>query len=189
MKSKNSKQTAASKKTVFETKWFSVEQQTFAKAKGLGSEPYYRIHCSDGVLVLATNRGRRNHLGEAVFGPPWTSTRSRSLAGMSIPPSRPAKPGGASSLKRPASAAKKMIPLGARPAQDGSLRQLGACVSGSRCRQRSPVRAQGRHRSDSGAPPAKVAKLIRTGKFQQWSALALLLLADCKRDFRIFCNR
>ena len=42
------------KQTVFETPWFSVEQVSFPGIESIRHEIYYRINSPDGVLVLAT---------------------------------------------------------------------------------------------------------------------------------------
>lgn len=41
------------KKTVFETEWFSIEQEYFDHVDSLKGKPYYRINSPDGVLILA----------------------------------------------------------------------------------------------------------------------------------------
>jgi ADP-ribose pyrophosphatase len=41
------------RKTVFQTEWFSVEQENFDHIPFLNGEPYYRINSPDGVLILA----------------------------------------------------------------------------------------------------------------------------------------
>lgn len=40
------------KKTVFETKWFSLESEEFPELKNLGGKPIYRIKAPDCVVVL-----------------------------------------------------------------------------------------------------------------------------------------
>ena len=46
------------RKTVFETEWFSVEQEYFDQTEALGGKPYYRLNSPDGVIILAlTDRG------------------------------------------------------------------------------------------------------------------------------------
>lgn len=40
------------KRTIFETEWFSVEEGIYA-ADALAGKPYYTIHAPDGVIVLA----------------------------------------------------------------------------------------------------------------------------------------
>lgn len=42
-----------SKKTVFQTEWFSVEEERFDHIAALEGKPYYRICSPDGVLILA----------------------------------------------------------------------------------------------------------------------------------------
>ncbi len=42
------------KQTVFQTKWFNVEQVSFPEIETIKDEMYYRINSADGVLVLAT---------------------------------------------------------------------------------------------------------------------------------------
>lgn len=45
-------------KTVFETEWFSVEEEYYDHIRALGGKPYYRINAPDGVMVLAlTEKG------------------------------------------------------------------------------------------------------------------------------------
>jgi ADP-ribose pyrophosphatase len=41
------------KKTVFQTEWFSIEEEYFDHVKSLQGKPYYRINLADGVLILA----------------------------------------------------------------------------------------------------------------------------------------
>jgi ADP-ribose pyrophosphatase len=41
------------KKTVFQTEWFSIEEEYFDHVKSLQGKPYYRINLPDGVLILA----------------------------------------------------------------------------------------------------------------------------------------
>ena len=42
------------KQTVFQTEWFSVEQESFDHIESLRGKPYYRINSPDGVVILAT---------------------------------------------------------------------------------------------------------------------------------------
>ena len=50
--------TASTKKTVLETKWFSVEAEYFDSIESLNGEPYYRINSPDGVIILSlTDKG------------------------------------------------------------------------------------------------------------------------------------
>ena len=41
------------KQTVFQTEWFSVEQESFDYIESLAGKPYYRINSPDGVIILA----------------------------------------------------------------------------------------------------------------------------------------
>jgi 8-oxo-dGTP pyrophosphatase MutT (NUDIX family) len=41
------------KKTVFRTEWFSIEEEHFDHIESLQGKPYYRINLPDGVLILA----------------------------------------------------------------------------------------------------------------------------------------
>jgi ADP-ribose pyrophosphatase len=41
------------KQTVFQTEWFSIEQESFDHIESLKGKPYYRINSPDGVLILA----------------------------------------------------------------------------------------------------------------------------------------
>ena len=43
----------SNKKTVFQTEWFDIEQETFDHIESLKGKPYYRLNSPDGVLVLA----------------------------------------------------------------------------------------------------------------------------------------
>lgn len=43
----------SSKQTVFQTEWFSVEEESFDHLESLQGKPYYRINSPDGVVVLA----------------------------------------------------------------------------------------------------------------------------------------
>jgi len=46
------------KQTVFQTEWFSVEQEFFDNIESLKGKPYYRINSPDGVIILAvTEKG------------------------------------------------------------------------------------------------------------------------------------
>ena len=41
------------KQTVFQTEWFSIEQESFNQIESLKGKPYYRINSPDGVIILA----------------------------------------------------------------------------------------------------------------------------------------
>jgi len=41
------------KRTVFRTEWFSVEQESFDHIESLRGKPYYSINSPDGVIILA----------------------------------------------------------------------------------------------------------------------------------------
>jgi len=41
------------RRTVFQTEWFNIEQETFEHIKSLKGKPYYRINSPDGVIILA----------------------------------------------------------------------------------------------------------------------------------------
>jgi len=41
------------KQTVFQTEWFSIEQESFDYIESLKGKPYYRINSPDGVIILA----------------------------------------------------------------------------------------------------------------------------------------
>ena len=41
------------KQTVFQTEWFSIEQESFDHIESLKGKPYYRINSPDGVIILA----------------------------------------------------------------------------------------------------------------------------------------
>lgn len=43
----------SNKETVFQTEWFSIEQEFFDHIESLNGKPYYRINSTDGVLILA----------------------------------------------------------------------------------------------------------------------------------------
>ena len=46
------------KQTVFQTEWFSIEQEFFDYIESLKGKPYYRINSPDGVIILAvTEKG------------------------------------------------------------------------------------------------------------------------------------
>ncbi|MBI4394413.1 MAG: NUDIX hydrolase [Euryarchaeota archaeon] len=45
-------------RTVFETKWFQILEESFPEHPELGSEPYYTIRAPPGVIVLALTRRR-----------------------------------------------------------------------------------------------------------------------------------
>ena len=38
---------------VFQTEWFSIEQESFDNIEFLKGKPYYRINSPDGVMILA----------------------------------------------------------------------------------------------------------------------------------------
>lgn len=41
------------KQTVFQTEWFSIEQESFDHIESLKGKPYYRINSPDGVIIFA----------------------------------------------------------------------------------------------------------------------------------------
>jgi ADP-ribose pyrophosphatase len=43
----------SNKQTVFQTEWFSIEEEYFNHLESLKGKPYYRINAPDGVIVLA----------------------------------------------------------------------------------------------------------------------------------------
>lgn len=43
----------SNKQTVFQTEWFSIEEEYFNHPESLKGKPYYRINAPDGVIVLA----------------------------------------------------------------------------------------------------------------------------------------
>jgi ADP-ribose pyrophosphatase len=43
----------SNKQTVFRTEWFSIEQESFDHIESLKGKPYYRINSPDGVIILA----------------------------------------------------------------------------------------------------------------------------------------
>jgi ADP-ribose pyrophosphatase len=43
----------SNKQTVFQTEWFSIEEEYFNHLDSLKGKPYYRINAPDGVIVLA----------------------------------------------------------------------------------------------------------------------------------------
>lgn len=43
----------SNKQTVFRTEWFSIEQESFGHLESLKGKPYYRINSPDGVIILA----------------------------------------------------------------------------------------------------------------------------------------
>lgn len=43
----------SNKQTVFQTEWFSIEQESFDQIEALKGKPYYRINSPDSVIILA----------------------------------------------------------------------------------------------------------------------------------------
>ena len=43
----------SNRQTVFQTEWFSIEQECFDHTDSLRGKPYYRINSPDGVIILA----------------------------------------------------------------------------------------------------------------------------------------
>lgn len=46
------------KQTVFQTEWFSIEEEYFNHIESLKGKPYYRINAPDGVIVLALTENK-----------------------------------------------------------------------------------------------------------------------------------
>ena len=48
----------SNKQTVFQTEWFSIEEEYFNQIESLKGKPYYRINAPHGVIVLALTENK-----------------------------------------------------------------------------------------------------------------------------------
>lgn len=168
----------SNKETVFQTEWFSIEQESLDHIESLRGKPFYRINLPDGVIILAMAETGEIILVKqfrAAFNQYTLELPSGSIDGSESP-------------------------------QEAAARELYE-ETGYLCRSLSHMGTgrivMNRHNSrefaflGTGAvkdpkfegkedievvlmPPADFKTLVLSGQFEQLAALALLVLADWK---------
>ena len=163
------------KKVVFETEWFNIEQEYFPE---LSIKPFYRLNCDDNVIVLAqTVEGRLVLVRQ--FRPAILQMSMELPSGAVDPGETPA-----------AAAARELYEETGYVCETMTLLSKGKILLNRLNAEEYLFLAQGCVQEAGFFPkesietvllsPADLKALAVEGKFEQFSTLALLLLADWK---------
>jgi ADP-ribose pyrophosphatase len=169
--------------TVFQTEWFSVEAMNFARIKSLRGKPYYRIRCADGVVVLAiTPEGKIVLIRQ--FRPALNTFTVEVPCGHVDASESPQLTAARELYEETGYRCARWNYLGmGRLKMDRLVCHehafLGTgAVKDSRFAGNEEIQVR-------LATPRQFQRLVLSGRFQSWSALALLTLADWKLGLRL----
>jgi 8-oxo-dGTP pyrophosphatase MutT (NUDIX family) len=161
---------------VFETEWFNVERQTYDDIEALGGKPFYRINAPDGVMVLAMT-GRNQLVMVEQFRPALCEHTLELPAGARDPDETPEQTAARELYEETGYVCESLIPLGAGRLMGSRFNAyqfpflgLGAKLSSSHVpRENIQVRL---------VSPEELKRLTLNQEFVQYTALALMILAD-----------
>jgi ADP-ribose pyrophosphatase len=174
---------AGKAQTVFRTKWFSVEAERFDRIHSLHGEPYYRIRCADGVVILAITPSGKIVLVRQ-FRPALKVFTVEVPCGHVDKDESPQQAAIRELYEETGYRCARWKYLGmGRMKMDRLLCHEHAFVGVGAVKE---PRFVGKEEIQVRlATPRYLQALVRSGKFQSWSALALLVLADWKNGLRL----
>ncbi|MFQ5922742.1 MAG: NUDIX hydrolase [Anaerolineales bacterium] len=166
------------RETVFQTEWFSIEQESFDQVETLGGKPYYRINSPDGVIILALTKSDQIILVRQ-FRPAFNQNTLEFPSGAIDDSESPQEAAARELHEETGYVCQDLNPLGVGRIMMNrhSCREYAFLGSGA-------VKAPGlRGNGDIDvvlASPADFRALVLSGKFEQFAGLALFVLADWK---------
>lgn len=166
------------KKTVFQTEWFSIEEEYFDHVRSLQGKPYYRINLPDGVLILALTEMKEIILVKQ-FRPALNKYTIELPCGTIDDSESPQQAAGRELYEETGYGCKSLncigmgrINMNRNNSHEYAFFGTGAVKSpGFRCREDIEVVL---------VSLAEFRFLVVSGQFEQLAALGLLVLADWK---------
>lgn len=163
---------------VFRTRWFNVERRPLR-----GREPYYCIHSSDGVLVVATTPDDEIVLVRQ-FRPVLNAYTLEIPSGHVDASESPRRAAARELYEETGFVCTRLQPLGVGRLKMDRLTSREHAFFGIGA-TRDPKFVKKEEIDVILARPDRLARLVRSGQVEQWSALAAFLLTDWKLGRRL----
>ncbi|MFC1606551.1 NUDIX hydrolase [Candidatus Latescibacterota bacterium] len=167
-----------SKKTVFETEWFSIEEECYETNQSLEGKPFYRLVRGDGVIVLALTEAEEIILVRQ-YRPAINSYSIELPSGGLMTSESPLEAAKRELYEETGYTCKTLTSLGQGRIMVDRLNSRETAFYGTG----AVIDRQFEASEDIEvilAKPDTVKELVLSGKFEQLTMLSLLLLADWK---------
>ncbi len=165
-----------SSETVFETPWFSIQQEQFSNSPELQGQPYYSITCSDAVLVLARTVERQWILVKQ-FRPAMRESTLEFPAGSIDQHETPHEAAARELFEETGFRCPTLQSMGIGQIMASRHPARGHAFFGEQAYREGDFQSLD-HTEVVLATTAELRDLVQEGQFQQLAGLALLVLAE-----------
>ena len=162
--------------TVFETPWFSVQQEQFSDCPELHGQPYFCITCSDAVLVLARTVDRQWILVKQ-FRPAMREATLEIPAGAIDQNEAPHEAAARELLEETGYVCPSLEPMGMGRIMASRHPARGYTFFGDNAYREGDFQSLD-HTEVVLATTSELKELVKDGQFQQLAGLALFILAE-----------